>query len=93
MPHVAYGKIDKGRNPYQPALKICDRFVVTLDSVSIISELMNTGKPVDVFELPLSGLKLKWRAGAGLGAWLSRNGILQPPRDVSGMVRGLIGKG
>ena len=59
MPHVAYGKIDKGRDPYQPVLKICDRFVVTLDSVSMISKLMNTGKPVDVFDLPQSGLKLK----------------------------------
>jgi len=30
---------------------------------------------------------------AGLGAWLSRDGILRPPRDVAGMVRGLVEKG
>ena len=93
VPFIAYGKVDGGKNPYQPALKICDRFVVTSDSISMISELMNTGKTVDVFELPHSGVKLKWRAEEGLGAWLSRNGILQPPRDVSGLVRGLVEKG
>ena len=93
VPYISYAKVDAGKNPYQSALRICDRFVVTSDSVSMISELINTGKPVDVFELPHGGVKLKWRAEAGFGAWLSRNGILQPPRDVSGMVHGLIEKG
>ena len=59
----------------------------------MISELISTGKPLDVFELPDRKLKLKWRARAGIRAWLSRRGILQPPRDVNGMVRTLIEKG
>jgi hypothetical protein len=59
----------------------------------MISELISTGKPVDVFELPDRILKLKWHAKSGIQAWLSRSGILQPPRDVSGMVRKLIQNG
>jgi hypothetical protein len=59
----------------------------------MISELICTGKPVDVFELPNRRLSLKWRAKSGFRAWLSRSGILQPPRDVSGMVRALIQNG
>jgi uncharacterized protein len=90
VPHKSYGEFDKANNPYQSALKLCDRFVVTSDSVSMISELMNTGMPVDVFELPVAKLRLRWSARHGLGAWLSRRGILQPPRDVSGMVKQLI---
>jgi uncharacterized protein len=93
VPHMSYGVFDKTDNPYQVALATADRFVVTSDSVSMISELMNTGKPVDVFELPTSWLKFGWSATRGLGAWASRNGILQPPRDVPGMVRQLIESG
>jgi uncharacterized protein len=90
VPHGTHAEFDKANNPYQAALRLCDRFVVTSDSISMISELMGTGKPVDVFELPVARLQLRWRAQNGVGAWLSRNGILQPPRDVAGMVRYLI---
>lgn len=93
VPHIAYATFDLIRNPYQAALAMCDHFAVTSDSVSMISELVNTGKPVDVFELPHRGLKPKWSGASGLGGWLSRNGILQPPRDVSGVVRKLIERG
>jgi uncharacterized protein len=90
VPYKSYGEFDNANNPYQSALKLCDRFVATSDSISMISELMNTGKPVDVFELPVAKLRLRWSARQGFGAWLSRSGILQPPRDVAGMVRQLI---
>lgn len=92
-PHVAYRAFDPRRIPYAAALAECDHFVATSDSISMISELISTGKSVDVFELPDRKLKLKWRARAGLSAWLSRNGALQPPRDVSGMVRAMIRNG
>ena len=93
VPHIAYGNFDGDKNPYQAALANCDRHVVTSDSVSMISELINTGKPVDVFELPLAKFRMRWNAKSGIAAWLSRNGILQPPRDVAGMARKLIEKG
>ena len=91
-PNMSYRKFDRAHNPYQSALTLCDRFVVTSDSISMISEMINTGKPVNVFELPIAKLKPRWSASHGLGAWLSRNGILQPPRDVAGMVRELINR-
>lgn len=93
VPHVAYRKFDPQKNPYAAALVVGDQLVATSDSISMVSELISTGKPVDVFELPDRRLTLKWRASSGLSAWLSRSGILQPPRDVSGMVRALIEKG
>ena len=92
-PHLAYRTFDPQRNPYPAALVDCDHFVATSDSISMISELISTGKPVDVFELPDRILKLKWRASSGVRAWLSRSGILQPPRDVSGMAQALIRNG
>ncbi len=92
-PHIAYRHFDPQKNPYPAALDECDYFVATSDSISVISELIATQKPVDVFELPERILTLKWCARAGLGAWLSRRGILQAPRDVSGMVKTLIENG
>ncbi len=92
-PHLAYRIFEPQRNPYPAALVDCDRFVATSDSISMISELISAGKPVDVFELPDRILKLKWHAKSGIQAWLSRSGILQPPRDVSGMARALIASG
>ncbi len=41
----------KGDNPYLGILALCDSFVVTGDSVNMISEAAATGKPVHVFEL------------------------------------------
>ncbi|MGQ0486448.1 MAG: ELM1/GtrOC1 family putative glycosyltransferase [Hyphomicrobiales bacterium] len=80
-------------NPYQSALALADRFIVTSDSASMISEAVRTGRPVDIFILPSSKLKLSWRAAAGLGAWLSRQGILQPPRDMSRLVDKIVACG
>ncbi len=90
VPHRSYGRFDRDNNPYQAALALADRFVVTSDSVSMLSEMMNTGKPVDVFELSTHPLRLQWSAKRGTAAWLSRHGFLQPPRDVSALVRRLI---
>ncbi|MEC9077739.1 MAG: mitochondrial fission ELM1 family protein [Pseudomonadota bacterium] len=41
----------KGDNPYLGILALSDGFVVTSDSVNMISEAAATGKPVHVFEL------------------------------------------
>jgi uncharacterized protein len=93
VPHLSYGVFDSANNPYRAALALCDRFVVTSDSVSMISDLLTNGKPVAVFKLPESKLRVRWSARAGLAAWLSRNGYLQPPRDVPRLVERLIESG
>ena len=80
-------------NPYQSALTLADRFVVTSDSASMLGEAIGTGKPVDIFILPASRVKFGWEARTGLAAWLSRKGILQPPRDLPRLVREIIARG
>ncbi len=42
-----------GENPYRALLALADRFVVTGDSASMLSEAILTGKPVYVFDLPV----------------------------------------
>lgn len=42
----------KGENPYYGMLALADHFVVTCDSVNMISEAASTGKPVHVVRLP-----------------------------------------
>ena len=75
-----------GSNPYQPALKLGDAFVVTADSVSMVTEMLLTGKPTTVFRLPVSALVPRWSAQSGIGAMLARAGVLHPPRDVDGLM-------
>ncbi len=41
----------EGDNPYRAILALADRLVVTSDSVSMVSEALATGHPVEVFDL------------------------------------------
>jgi mitochondrial fission protein ELM1 len=93
VPHCCYPWSPNGDNPYQAALALADRFVVTSDSASMIGEALSTGKPVSLFLLPVSPLQIRWSARHGLGAWLARKGILQPPRDTSRISRKLLAGG
>jgi uncharacterized protein len=93
VPHCVYPWTPDGDNPYQAALALADKFVVTSDSVSMISEALSTGKPVSLFMLPVSPLQIRWEARRGLAAWLAREGILQPPRDISRISRKLLAGG
>jgi uncharacterized protein len=73
-------------NPYQPALSMGDAFIVTSDSVSMVAEMVLTGKPTSIYRLPTSRLAPKWSAQTGMGALLAVAGILHPPRDVDGLM-------
>ncbi|MGH6875018.1 MAG: ELM1/GtrOC1 family putative glycosyltransferase, partial [Aestuariivirgaceae bacterium] len=42
----------RGQNPYPGYLALADRFIVTSDSVSMITEAILTKKPVSVYRLP-----------------------------------------
>jgi uncharacterized protein len=92
VPHWAFQR-GEGSNPYQPALALCDQLVVTSDSVSMVSEMLSTGKLTWVFRLPVSALAPRWLAKAGVGAQLAEAGLLHPPRDVDGFVQQLLNKG
>lgn len=82
-----------GPNPYQAALKLCDHLAVTSDSVSMVSEMLQTEKPVWIYRLHRSALAFSWRAERELAALLARRGILHPPRNVDRFISILIEKG
>jgi hypothetical protein len=52
-------------NPYPALLALCDRFLVTSDSASMIADAGITDKPLELFILPESHRRLSWR-GLGL---------------------------
>jgi mitochondrial fission protein ELM1 len=53
IPHWCY-RFDKGSdNPYRALLVLADAFIVTGESVSMLTEASLTGKPVAVFPLPV----------------------------------------
>jgi uncharacterized protein len=80
-------------NPYQPALALCDELVVTSDSVSMVTEMLLTAKPVSIYRLPVSRMLPQWSAQSGPGAALAAAGILNPPRNVDGFMQQLIERG
>jgi uncharacterized protein len=90
VPQRCYPWTPGGENPYQAALAFADRFIVTSDSASMISEALSTGKPVSLFPLPVSPLHVTWDGRRGFAAWLARNGLLQPPRDITRISRNLL---
>ena len=80
-------------NPYQATLVLADRIVVTSDSMSMVGEAIFSGKPVSIFRLPVSWLFPSWSAKRGLAAWLSRQGLLQAPRNMVAAIDSLIAQG
>jgi hypothetical protein len=80
----------EGANPYRASLALADRLVVTSDSMSMIGEAVQSGKPVHVFRLPRSSLAVRWDAENQLFSWLARKGLLTPPRDMSAVLDSLI---
>ena len=76
-------------NPYRALLHLADRFIVTSDSISMLAEALRTGKPVDVYQLPV-----RHGARLPLERWpfslLVRKGYLATRRDVSSFVARLI---
>jgi uncharacterized protein len=66
---------------YQAALSLADFYGVTGDSVSMVSEMLGTSKPVAVYHLPRMR-SFNWSAKRGPAALLARSGVLSPPRDV-----------
>ncbi len=79
-------------NPYRAVLQIADYLVVTSDSVMMLAEAARTGKPVDVFRLPVHRkLRLplhRWPFNA-----LVRRGYLATRRDVDALMSTLIAEG
>ncbi len=89
VPHWQFVR-GKGPNPYQSALQLCDELAVTGDSVSMVSEMVLTGKLAWVFPLPRSAFAPRWSVQRGILAELARLGIFHPPRDTDGFMQNLL---
>ncbi len=92
VPHWIYRQ-GQSVNPYQAALSLCDELVVTSDSVSMVSEMLLSGKPTSIYRLPVSKFHPRWQANEGPAAALAKAGLLHPPRDVNGFMERLIAAG
>lgn len=84
----------KGDNPYLGILALSDGFVVTSDSVNMVSEAAATGKPVHVFELDGGSPKFdrfhdQMRAAGATRPFLGKfeNWKYSPPNDQTKIVQ------
>lgn len=75
LPLIAPGKhlfapfLRGGDNPYQAMLALCDRFVISVDSASMVAESVTREKPIHIFHLP----KIAPRRKPGIKSAISRN--------------------
>jgi mitochondrial fission protein ELM1 len=83
----------RNATPYQASLMLADQIVVTSDSMSMVSEAINSGKLVSIFKLPAWRFFPSWSTERGLAAWLSRQGLLHAPRNMPAVIDGLIAQG
>ncbi|HUE44893.1 MAG TPA: ELM1/GtrOC1 family putative glycosyltransferase [Aestuariivirgaceae bacterium] len=84
---------DPADNAHHAILALADRFIVTAESVSMLAEACETGKPVAICELPRRAFYPAWSGERGLGRWLARTGLASPPRDPQAVVRRLVDGG
>ena len=90
-----------GPNLFPAALAEADRIVVTSDSISMVAEAIDSGKPVALYRLPQSetvalklGRSLTGTSGLRrLAAPLLRRGIIETPPDRTAFFRNLISRG
>lgn len=62
-PHQVFpfARSQGGANPYLALLALCDRFVVTSDSVSMLADACLTGRETRLFDLPVDPPKSLWQ--------------------------------
>jgi len=99
---------DAADNPYLALLGLADRFVVTGDSISMLIEVADQGRPLAIFDLPQDlrgrvwqGIMRRLHTAPGQGRWLLpalgrilyRTGIAGYARDLTRVHRTLIEDG
>nr|WP_298685548.1 ELM1/GtrOC1 family putative glycosyltransferase [uncultured Dongia sp.] len=60
------------RNPYPALLALCDAFVVTTDSVSMVADACLTGRETRLFALPVRPPRPLWQPSWPLVEWAGR---------------------
>ena len=63
----------EGENNYAQSIGAADEVIVTSDSVSMVSDALETGKPVSIYPLPQK-LNLQWR----ITEWLHAHAVVKP---------------
>jgi mitochondrial fission protein ELM1 len=63
--HLYHWQQDDLDNPYYGYLALADEFIVTADSISMLSEACATGKPVHMFDLGTGRAAMRLQAEAG----------------------------
>ena len=63
--HIYQWQQDDLDNPYYGYLALADEFIVTADSISMLSEACATGKPVHMFDLGTGRAAMRLQAEAG----------------------------
>jgi len=93
--HV-WGSVEEP-NPYWGMLGLADRFIVTADSVAMLSEACATGKRVDMFDLggmrDRAGRSRDFRLGGVLYQALLRWGWSRLTRDITRVHKELVASG
>jgi uncharacterized protein len=81
-------------NPYFGYLALADRFIVTGDSVSMMTEATATGRPVAIYR-PVERPKLIGPRAAGIPPlrWLIDLGLVPHPRDIGAFCDRLVASG
>ncbi|MET1026928.1 MAG: ELM1/GtrOC1 family putative glycosyltransferase [Dongiaceae bacterium] len=83
---------DDAPNPYRALLGLADRFVVTSDSISMLTEIARLGRPLAIYRLPVSS----WLGDGALGALAKRllpGGLIHGLGQVLGGIMDRIGAG
>lgn len=92
VPHRVFPWKKEAPNPYRPVMGIAQQFIVTSDSVLMLTEALGTGKPVDVFRLPAEKRRrlplTRWPFSA-----LVRMGLLSTKRNVDAFIMRLAATG
>ena len=89
-PHYLFRWSPSARNPYLAILGTADRFIVTSDTVSMLTETVATEKPVEIFDLGAGGDR---RLSATVYQSLMRFGPQRATRDLTLFHKALVSHG
>ncbi|MEX2296307.1 MAG: mitochondrial fission ELM1 family protein [Dongiaceae bacterium] len=92
--HLFLWRKDQSENPYYGYLALADRFIVTGDSVSMMTEATATGRPVAIYR-PAERPRLIGKRAARVPPlrWLIDVGLLPHPRDIGAFCERLVASG
>jgi len=93
LAHFVIGWPPPDPNPYQGLLALADRFLVTCDSVSMIADASLTGRPAEIFRLPIASFKTRLSSrglGLSLDARRRRRNRAGRPADLLDRLRDVL---